>query len=58
MRPSDFAHHQWILFDAAGVMVLTGVVGPLKNPEFGTAWDTIADAVNYVLTTKNDKIRV
>lgn len=38
----------WILRDAEGALILTGAAGELANPAFGTAWASIAEAVEYV----------
>jgi len=42
------ALHPWALYNPDGKMILTGAAGEHKNPEYGTAWNNLADAVAYV----------
>lgn len=43
------AHHPYLLTDPLGRVVLTGAhFGRSRNPEFGTAFDTLRDASDYV----------
>jgi len=38
----------YILQTPDGRMILTGAAGPLRRADFGTAWPTVASAVDYV----------
>jgi len=38
----------YILEDPDGRMILTGIVGPLRRPDYGVAWPSVASAVDYV----------
>ena len=42
----------YVLENPAGRMILTGIVGPLKRPDYGVAWPSIASAVDYVASLK------
>lgn len=42
------ALHPWALYSPKGELVLTGIAGPFKRPDFGTAWDTLQAAAEWV----------
>ncbi len=42
------AHHPWAFYAPSGAMICTGVVGPYQRPDFGTAWNTLRDAVAWL----------
>ncbi len=42
------ALHPWALYSPEGKLVLTGIIGPHRNPVFGTAWNTLREAVEFV----------
>lgn len=44
------AIHPWLLFDPKGRLVLTGAAGPMCRPDFGTAWWTLRQVVEWVTT--------
>lgn len=38
----------WALYDPEGQLILTGIEGPARRPDFGTAWRTLEAAASYV----------
>lgn len=38
----------YLLISPNGRRVLTGAGGPCRNPEFGTAWPSVAQAIDFV----------
>lgn len=42
------ALHPWVLTDPKGRLVLTGVTGPAVRPDYGTAWTTLRQAIEWV----------
>lgn len=38
----------YLLISPNGTRVLTGAAGPCRNPEFGTAWSSVAEAIDFV----------
>ena len=42
------ANHPWALYTPFGMLVLTGVQGPKRDPALGTAWDTLQAAAEWV----------
>lgn len=53
------ANHPWALYDPQGLMHCTGGRKPHRRPDWGYAWDTLADAMEYVLdpAPRGDKTR-
>lgn len=48
----------YLLISPNGRTVLTGAAGPCRNPAFGTAWPTVAQAVDFVATlTDHERTR-
>jgi hypothetical protein len=44
------ANYPWALYDPAGRLILTGAAGVHRDPELGTAWESIRAASEYVRT--------
>ena len=40
------AHHPWVLTMPGGEEILTGIIGPYREPAFGTCWDSLEEATD------------
>jgi hypothetical protein len=48
----------YLLVSPNGTVVLTGAGGPCREPKFGTAWPSVAEAIDFVGSlTVHEKVR-